>query len=711
MSVIDEGRPKLICLQIVILIMLAAAGLFAWRDASRKAAPTAPTPSTNEVKSGLSTDDPLHREYGQLLLATASRMDQNGMRFDAAMLAAKAIGFDGCGAATQDDAFRARFPALLDPKSEPYQHALELVRTNARQARPVWARNLNSPAWQSQPDEKMCISASGCVLAADAFTHIQVWDLFDDKNSLRVRRGQIFNDLALSADGGRLFVASDAKIRIIDLWNPDSTIEELEINSGPVERLTVSVDGSILAAACSDKSIRLWALESQQLINTFETYGEGAETMTFREDNAFLAVSNKKGAVLLFDLRTDSKTPATEPFGGLDVVDSLCFDRSGRYLRILGNKFSEIEDGLRYSETVWTSVNIESGKMQFSETIKQPENDRIMFGDGEDLVKCQDDNRRLSANFRIEFCDVRLNAAFNQVIPIPGWRRLLVRNSERIELWRLDSEWPVIVHQCKEAIGNRAGTLAAAVNGQFVDIVQIGDGSGEIVSSLRLPVARSGDKALSNDGGTLMIAWDTEIIRVKTNTGETLRRDLGALAEGLSFSEDDAKLTANVKGEWRAFDAMTLTDAGPAESPKEPALSSDSPEGTLLSSLDEKRFSFIFQNGRMLRKRHNTGLPDLASLVSDGTVEIDVADLNWPGKMQPGESSSLPEVFTELAHSGYWNEAFALSTHPAMRDRHSASVKLLRQRVERSLETGSISESIAHSRIARLDQLTESASK
>ena len=116
--------------------------------------------------------------------------------------------------------------------------------------------------------------------------------------------------------GGRYLAlgATDGEVR---LWEPGGEVAVLpqHILAASVERryfrvidgLAISRDGHLLAAASQDQSVKVWNLDSRELLVTIEHHTGVVNSATFSPDGRFLATKSHDQTVVVW--RTDSWTP------------------------------------------------------------------------------------------------------------------------------------------------------------------------------------------------------------------------------------------------------------------------------------------------------------------------------------------------------------------------------------------------------------------
>ena len=137
----------------------------------------------------------------------------------------------------------------------------------------------------------------------------------------RVRR------IAFSPDGRHLTSgSSDRTVRIWDLESGESRV--LEGHAGGVNSVAFSPDGRHLASGSSDRTVRIWDLESREG-RVLEGHAGGVNSIAFSPDGRQLASGSSDGTVRVWDLASGESRVLRGHAGG---VNSVAFSPDGRYL-------------------------------------------------------------------------------------------------------------------------------------------------------------------------------------------------------------------------------------------------------------------------------------------------------------------------------------------------------------------------------------------
>jgi WD40 repeat protein len=158
----------------------------------------------------------------------------------------------------------------------------------------------------------LAISENGKMLISGSFDEtIKLWCLERGEclGNLSQWTGQV-SAIALSSDGQTL--ASAGGDGIIGLRLLDTTDGEIKPspaitltgNLSSVCSLAMTPDGEILAAGCTDGNIKLWKLETLELLGIFEGHTGPVMSVVFSVDTPTLISANADGTVMIWHLRT-----------------------------------------------------------------------------------------------------------------------------------------------------------------------------------------------------------------------------------------------------------------------------------------------------------------------------------------------------------------------------------------------------------------------
>jgi WD40 repeat protein len=163
-----------------------------------------------------------------------------------------------------------------------------------------------------------------------------------------------YHDLVFSPDGKTLVIATSesVEIRFLDLETKEVVREFSEHTRGPYQ-LACSRDGSLLASASDDGTLRLWDLKTGACVRTIRT-GREAGAVGFSPDGTLMAISVWGGGIELWAVAPSvaaAPAPLTtwfRTYGGIrdDVAWGILLVEDGGYY-IVGTTNLQFEPQMR----------------------------------------------------------------------------------------------------------------------------------------------------------------------------------------------------------------------------------------------------------------------------------------------------------------------------------------------------------------------------
>lgn len=162
---------------------------------------------------------------------------------------------------------------------------------------------------------------------------VRLWDVETGKEKPPISKGTYSPHLAFAPDGNRLAGLSMYQNAVIRIWDTKTGDVSLDVKSGtgsgPGQALLgFSPDGTLLASAGQDRTIRLWDAHSGKPVRVLSGHQEQVRTLVFSPDSKTLLSGGEDDMMRLWDVAT-GKT-LHELAGHQAAVVAAAFSRDGQ---------------------------------------------------------------------------------------------------------------------------------------------------------------------------------------------------------------------------------------------------------------------------------------------------------------------------------------------------------------------------------------------
>ena len=167
-----------------------------------------------------------------------------------------------------------------------------------------------------------------------------VWDLEAGTKIADLRRNEAPIWSLTFTTSGRLAVAGhDWTVSLWDIRKPESPIHVITGHENPVQAVALSSGGRLLASGGADKKLRLWNLDTLDLVRTYRRQGDFISAISFSPDDRLVASGTLNGGISIF--RTSSRSRIKRLGGHGGEITAMAFSPDGRLL-ITASKDSTI---------------------------------------------------------------------------------------------------------------------------------------------------------------------------------------------------------------------------------------------------------------------------------------------------------------------------------------------------------------------------------
>ncbi len=192
------------------------------------------------------------------------------------------------------------------------------------------------------PITALAFSPDGTEIASSGYHEVNLWKLADGTVSRRLRGlSERVYDVVYSPDGKWMATASgdpgqfgSAKLWIAEPNGGGKPVRDLLETNDSVYAVAFSPDSQLVAAAGADRTIRLWKVETGELVATIEDHADWIFDVAFSPDGKRLASASRDKTSKVFDIEK-KESLVTFPGHG-ETVFSVSFSDDGKTIATAG---------------------------------------------------------------------------------------------------------------------------------------------------------------------------------------------------------------------------------------------------------------------------------------------------------------------------------------------------------------------------------------
>lgn len=286
------------------------------------------------------------------------------------------------------------------------------------------------------PVQGLAIDPEGTLLISGSWDNtLKIWDLEtgEVRETLRSERPSVIRDVALDPYTQRFASARDDGT--IEIWQLDRQGSDLTVeleqsiagHSGPVYAIAISPDGLTLVSGSQDNTIKIWAIETGDLLHTLTDHLGPVRSLVISPDGQTLISGAGDATIKIWDLETgelqNTLTDHSRLVRGLAIAPdgkTLASASWDRTIKIWDLTTGELQNTLIGHTDLVVSVAI------------SPDGSTVVSGSDDDTIKIWD----LSTGEELATLTNHVSDVFSLVFSLDGKTLASASWDQTIRVWR-----------------------------------------------------------------------------------------------------------------------------------------------------------------------------------------------------------------------------------------------------------------------------------
>ena len=137
-------------------------------------------------------------------------------------------------------------------------------------------------------------------------------------------RAYVATYITFSPDGKTLAIGcTDNTIKLWDI-NSENNFQSIEGHTNKILSVVFSPDGKILASGSVDETVKLWDIQTKKCLKTFHWDNDGVHGVAISSDGKILAAGGRNGIIKIWNVQTGEciKTLSNKPYANMNITNA-----------------------------------------------------------------------------------------------------------------------------------------------------------------------------------------------------------------------------------------------------------------------------------------------------------------------------------------------------------------------------------------------------